>query len=84
MQIILGSDIHIASIISINNEVQKLRQKSQLNSWDISFGALSMMCSRNPILSINRMVKADAKTEYSKQYKIVINDIVDIILLLLM
>lgn len=48
-------------MIAIINDVQKLKQKSQLNNFDINFGALSIILSRNPILLINSIAKAEAK-----------------------
>lgn len=37
---------------------QKLKQKSQLKSLDISFGATRTIYSRKPILPISRIIKA--------------------------
>lgn len=40
------------------DDVQKLRQKSQSNNWEIKDGARSIILSRRPILPINKIRKA--------------------------
>lgn len=49
----------IPRIIPIVVHAQKLRQKSQLNNSDITFGALSIILSLNPILPISKIRKED-------------------------
>lgn len=51
----------IQAIMAIATAVQKLKQKSQSNISEISFGARSIILSRTPILLINSMTKAVAK-----------------------
>lgn len=46
-------------MIARMSESQKLRQKSQLKSSEISFGAFATISSRTPVLPINRMIKAE-------------------------
>ena len=40
---------------------QKLRQKSQLNSFDTNLGERDIILSRAPILSINKIKKAESR-----------------------
>ena len=47
--------------IDIAKAVQKLKQKSQSNNFDISFGAFSIILSLIPNLSISRIKKAANK-----------------------
>ena len=47
-------------------EVQKLRQKSQSNNLEISFGALAIMLSLIPNFPISNMINAAVKAIYSK------------------
>ena len=61
-------------------DVQKLRQKSQLNNWEISFGALAIMLSLIPNFPISNIANAAAKAIYIKAENIVIKYTVDIIL----
>lgn len=40
---------------------QKLRQKSQLNSFDTNLGERDIILSRTPILSISKIKKAESR-----------------------
>lgn len=75
--------VDIASIISMNNDVQKLKQKSQLNNCEISFGALSIIAFLTPNLSIRSIANADANVTKTSKNKNVIKYISGIALLLL-
>lgn len=61
-------------------DVQKLKQKSQSNNREISFGALATMLSLIPNFPISNIVNAAAKAIYIKAESIVIKYTVDIIL----
>ena len=67
-------------MIARMSDVQKLRQKSQSNNWEISFGALAIMPSLIPIFPISNIIKAEAKDMYIKACKRVIKYTVDIVL----
>lgn len=67
-------------MIARMTEVQKLRQKSQSNNWEISFGALAIMLSLIPNFPINNIINAAAKAIYIKAESNVIKYTVDIIL----
>lgn len=58
---ITGSPKKIAKRNENKTDVQKLRQKSQLKSSDISLGALHTILSRTPVLPESNMKKADSK-----------------------
>lgn len=60
------------------SDIQKLRQKSQSNNWEIKEGARSIILSRKPILPMNKIRKAAVRAT-----NITILYISDIILLLL-
>lgn len=62
------------------SDVQKLKQKSQSNNWEISLGALVIMLSLIPNFPISNMINAAAKVVYIKAKSSVIKYIVDIIL----
>ena len=71
----------IARIIARINDVQKLRQKSQSNNSEMSFGAFAIISSRMPILLINNIIKADVSDiAHTKAQNSIIKYIVDIIL----
>lgn len=55
------SCVKIANIIDTNIPIQKLKQKSQLNISDISFGERSINRSLNPILLINKIKNAETQ-----------------------
>ena len=63
------------------SESQKLRQKSQLKSSEISFGALAIISSRTPSLPISKIPNAD--THATIAVTAIIKYIVGIVLLLL-
>lgn len=58
---ITGSRKKIAKRNANTTDAQKLRQKSQLKSSDISLGALHTIFSRTPVLPASNMKKADSK-----------------------
>ena len=62
------------------SDVQKLKQKSQSNNWEISLGALAIILSLIPNFPISNMTNAAAKAIYIKAESNVIKYIVDIIL----
>lgn len=47
-------------------DVQKLRQKSQSNNLEMSFGALAIMLSLIPNFPISNIINAAAKAIYIK------------------
>lgn len=47
-------------------DVQKLRQKSQSNNLEMSFGALAIMLSLIPNFPISNMINAATKAIYIK------------------
>ena len=53
------SCVKIANIIDTNNPAQKLKQKSQSNIFDISFGERSINRPLNPVLLINKIKNAE-------------------------
>ena len=61
-------------------DTQKLKQKSQSNNREISFGALVIMLSLIPNFPISNMTNAAAKAIYIKAESIVIKYTVDIVL----
>lgn len=61
-------------------DTQKLRQKSQSNNWEISFGALAITLFLIPNFPISIMANAATKAIYIKAESIVIKYTVDIIL----
>ena len=70
-------------MIARMTEIQKLKQKSQLNKSDISLGASSIILSLNSNLLISSIINAEAKAIFKKAKSQVIKYIVDIVLLLL-
>lgn len=62
------------------SDVQKLKQKSQSNNREISFGALVIILSLMPSFPISKMTKAEAKVIQIKAAISVIKYIVDIVL----
>ena len=58
MKVKSGEFMRKNKITLINTEVQKHKQKSQLKSFDISFGLRIIIKSRSPILLINNTMKA--------------------------
>lgn len=57
----LMSPVTAIAAATITTDVQKLRQKSQLNNLDTSAGALAITPSRTPVLPISSMTNADDK-----------------------
>lgn len=55
------SCVKIANIIDTNSPAQKLKQKSQPNISDISFGERSINRSLNPVLFINKIKNAETQ-----------------------
>lgn len=64
------SCVKIANTIDINNPVQKLKQKSQPNIFDISFGERSINRSLSPILLINKIKNAEIQAIIIAAYTI--------------
>jgi hypothetical protein len=56
----------IARMIARMTDVQKLRQKSQSNNLEMSFGALAIMLSLIPNFPISNIINAAAKAIYIK------------------
>lgn len=67
-------------MIARMSDVQKLKQKSQLNICDISLGALVIISSLIPNFPISNIINAAAKAIYTKAESNVIKYTVDIIL----
>lgn len=61
-------------------EIQKLKQKSQSNNLEMSFGAVEIILSRIPSLPISKIINAATRA----MTHAVIKYISDIVLLLLM
>lgn len=55
------SCVKIANTIDTSTPTQKLKQKSQLNISDISFGECSINWSLNPVLLINKIKNAETQ-----------------------
>lgn len=53
-------------MIARMTDVQKLRQKSQSNNLEMSFGALAIMLSLIPNFPISNIINAAAKAIYIK------------------
>lgn len=53
-------------MIARMTDVQKLRQKSQSNNLEMSFGALAIMLSLIPNFPISNIINATAKAIYIK------------------
>ena len=70
----------IARMTARMSDVQKLKQKSQSNNWEISLGALAIILSLTPNFPISNIMNAAAKAIYIKAKSSVIKYIVDIIL----
>ena len=70
----------IARIIARISDVQKLKQKSHSNNWEISLGASATILSRMPSLSASKIANAADEDMYIKAESIVIKYTVDIIL----
>lgn len=60
----IGSLEKSARIIARMTEDQKLRQKSQSKSLEISFGPRKIILSRKPTFPINKIPKAAIKATY--------------------
>lgn len=52
-------------MIARMTEIQKLKQKSQSNIFEMSLGAVDIIKSRTPILPINKIMNADANAKHS-------------------
>ena len=71
----------IARIDARIKDDQKLKQKSQLNSLEISFGALVIILSRIPSFPMSKIKNADAVDIIVKNESIIIIKIIaDIVL----
>lgn len=67
--------ISLKKIARINARIkddQKLKQKSQLNSWEISFGALAITLSLIPSFPMSKIKNADAVDIMVKNESIII------------